>query len=217
VGLRGNRVADAGRAATRRAAVIKAAARVFSQKGYQAATVDDIAREMGVSKGVVYYQFRSKEDVFAEIMVTAISEALRLLKQTTRKSGSPADRLRNGIRELIAFNLEETTPGYYSKMVVGNLRAISAAGREAIRTLERDYQRVVVDLIREGQAAGVFDVQNPSVTAMNILTAANGVSNWFVPGRPANASEVADEVSAQLIRGILAKRHTGSPNEKEHP
>jgi AcrR family transcriptional regulator len=189
---------------------------VFAKKGYQAATVDDIAREMGVSKGVVYYQFRSKEEVFAEIMVTAISEALRLLKQTTSKSGSPADRLRDGIRELIAFNLEETTPGYYSKMVVGNLRAISTPSREAIRTFERDYQRVVVDLIREGQAAGVFDVHNPSVTAMNILTAANGVSNWFVPGRSVSASEVADEVSDQLIRGILAKRHAISPSQEEH-
>jgi AcrR family transcriptional regulator len=212
VGLRGYRVADPARAAARRAAVIAAAAHVFANKGYQVATMEDIAQEMGVSKGVLYYQFRGKEEVFTEIMVVAISEALRLLNETTSHGGSPIDRLRDGIRELIAFNLEETTPGYYSKLVDGNLRGISGPNREEIRTLQRAYQRVIVDLIREGQAAGLFDVRDASVAAMHVLTAANGVSKWFVPGRRLSAGEVADEVSDQLIRGILAgHRHDDTP------
>jgi AcrR family transcriptional regulator len=216
VGLRGYRVTDAARAAERRAAVIRAAARVFSEKGYRDATMDDVAQEMGVSKGVVYYQFRSKEEVFTQIMVTAISEAMRHLNETISGGGSPVDRLRAGVRGLITFNLDEGTPGYYSKLVIGNLSGISPPNRAAIRKLERAYQRVVVDLIRESQAAGLFDVRSPSVTAKNILTAANGVSNWFVSGRSESASAVADQVSDQLIRGILAEEHAHPSAHEEH-
>jgi AcrR family transcriptional regulator len=214
VGLRGYRVVDAARSAERRATVIRAAARVFSTKGYHAATMDDISQQMGVSKGVLYYQFRSKEDVFTEIMVTATSEALRLLNQAIGGGGSAVDRLRNGIRGQIAFNLDDTTPGYDSILVSGNLGFISASSREAIRTLQRDFQHAVVDLIREGQADGVFDVRDASVAAMNILTAANGVPHWFVAGRSLSADEVADEVSEQLVRGILAKEHADCPAEE---
>ncbi|MBA4181056.1 MAG: hypothetical protein C0506_10750 [Anaerolinea sp.] len=214
VGLRGYRVMDAARTAGRRAAVIQAAARVFSEKSYYAATMDDIAQEMGVSKGVVYYQFRSKEEVFTEILVTAISEALRRLNETVAGSGSPAERLRAAIRELITFNLDEATPNHTAMMVIGNIRGLSAPSREAVRKLQRAYQRTVADLIREGQAAGLFDVADPSVTAMNILTAANGVSNWFVPGRSVSEDEVADDVSLQLIRGILSSESTSGYDEQ---
>ncbi len=97
VGLRGYRVVDAARSARRRTQVLEAGARVFSRKTYGTATMDDIAQELGVSKGVVYYQFRSKEDIFREIIVTAISEALRRLIATDARGGSPDERLREAI------------------------------------------------------------------------------------------------------------------------
>ncbi|MEO6042433.1 MAG: TetR/AcrR family transcriptional regulator [Tepidiformaceae bacterium] len=205
VGLRGYRVVDAARSAGRRAAIIQAAANVFSKKGYHAATMDDIAQEMGVSKGVLYYQFRSKEEVFTEILVTAISEAHRRLKATIGRLDGSTARLQEGIRELISFNLDEATPNHAAMRVVGNVSGISAPSRDIIRELQRAFQRVVIDLVREGSEVGEFDVEHPSVTAMNILTAADGVSNWFVAGRSASAEQVAAEVSEQLVRGILAR------------
>jgi len=206
VGLRGYRVVNAARSAKRRTQVLEAGARVFSRKTYDTATMDDIAQELGVSKGVVYYQFRSKEDIFREIISTAISEALRRLIATDERGDPPAERLREAMRELIVYNLDEATPNYYAMMVIGNIRALSGSNREQVRDLQRRYQRLVTRIIDEGVAAGVFDVPDSHVTAMSILTAANGVSNWFVPGRSADAAQVAAQVSEQQVRGILAAR-----------
>lgn len=212
VGLRGYRVVDASRSASRRLAILQAAARVFSEQSYYTATMDDIAAQLGVSKGVVYYQFRSKEEVFREIVTTAISEALRRLVATNAQGGSPVERLRNGLRELIAYNLDVETPNYHAMMVIGSVRALSPPNRERVRELQREYQRLIARTIDEGIAEGLFDVPDSHVTAMSILTAANGVSNWFVPGRAVDAERVRDQVSDQLVRGILAR-----PGPTSHP
>jgi len=204
VGLRGHRVMDAERRAEQRRAIIRAAARVFTRESYYTATMDDIAQELGVSKGVLYYQFRSKEDVFREILVIAISEALRRLVATNARGGSAAGRLREGMRELIAYNLDEDTPNYSAMMVIGSARALSGENRERVRDLQRQYQNFVAEIIREGVRDGEFAAPNAHVAAMNILAGANGVSNWFVAGRAVDAAGVADQVSEQLVRGILA-------------
>ncbi len=211
VGLRGYRIVDPARDARRRSGIVRAAARVFSSRSFDSATMDDIAQELGVSKGVLYYQFRSKEEVFTEILVLAISEALRRLEVTVATSGSPLDRLREALRELIAFNLDEETPNHGAMLIIGNIRSLSPSRRETIRALQRAYQNVVIGLIREGTAAGLFDVADPRVAAMNMLNAANGVSTWFVRDRDVNANEVAEQVSGQLVRGIAAG--PAAPNE----
>lgn len=205
VGLRGYRVVDAARSARRRTQVLEAGARVFSRKTYGTATMDDIAQELGVSKGVVYYQFRSKEDIFREIIVTAISEALRRLIATDARGGSPDERLREAMCELITYNLDDGTPNYYAMMVIGAISVLSDDNREQVRKLQRQYQGIVTRIIEEGVQAGVFDVPDSHITAMSILTAANGVSNWFVRGRSADATQVAQQVSDQQVRGILAR------------
>lgn len=202
IGLRGYRVLDTARAEERRLGIIGAAARVFSRKSYYAATMDDVAQELGVTKGVVYYNFRSKEEVLLEILVGAISEALRRLQNADERSGPPDQKLRTALRQLIRYNLDEATTNYYAMLVIGDTKALSPENRPKVRELQHQYQRIVIRMIEDGCAAGVFDVPNASIAAMNILTGANGVSNWYRSGRAADPDEVADQVSEQLVRGI---------------
>ena len=204
VGLRGHRVLDESKRTDQRRAIIQAAARVFSRETYYTATMDDIADELGVSKGVLYYQFRSKEEVFTEILVTAISDALRRLVATNARGGSAADRLREALRELIAYNLDPNTPNYSAMMVIGSARVLTGEKRASVRKVQREFQRLVVEIIREGVREGIFDVPDARVAAMTALVAANDVSNWFVAGREVDATGVAEQVSNQLVRGIMA-------------
>src|SRR5690606_12848613 len=74
-GLRGYRVSDPDKSAARRRDILRAAARVFTANGYFATTMDQIAQELGLTKGVVYYYFRSKEEILFEIVSTAITRA----------------------------------------------------------------------------------------------------------------------------------------------
>lgn len=202
IGLRGYRTADPARSMARHASILSAAARVFRDKGYYAATMDDIAQVLGVTKGVVYYHFRSKEEVLLEIQIKAISSALTRLVVTAESDAPPVERLFKAIHDLIRYNLIEDTSNYYAMMLVATIKALSEENRITVHGLSAQYQRTFVDIIQSGIDEGVFGVDDARMAAMTILTAANGVSNWFDPKGRLSADEVADEVSRQLVRGI---------------
>jgi AcrR family transcriptional regulator len=203
-GMRGYRVVDPERSAERRAAILSAGAKVFSEKGYDRATIADIAQEMGVSKGVVYYLFRSKEEVMVEIMVESHMEARRRVEDVNARGGPPAARLRAALHEIIDFTLDEATRSRSMMLVLGSLDMLSQRNREQILALRREGQRLFTDMVEEGQRDGSFIAGEPHVFAQTIVTAALGVSRWFRPGRAADAEQVADQVSDQLLRSVLA-------------
>ncbi|HYB76507.1 MAG TPA: helix-turn-helix domain-containing protein, partial [Nitrososphaerales archaeon] len=65
-----------------KARILKAAANVFAERGYHQATMDDVARSIGVSKGAIYLYFRSKEELFDELSRTG----LELFENTLQSS-----------------------------------------------------------------------------------------------------------------------------------
>ena len=64
------------KAAATRASLLHAALEVMSRKGYTAATIDEIAKAAGVSKGLAYYHFKNKGDIATEILERGISELI---------------------------------------------------------------------------------------------------------------------------------------------
>jgi AcrR family transcriptional regulator len=203
-GMRGYRVVDPERSAERRAAILRAGAKVFSEKGYDRATIADIAQDLGVSKGVVYYLFRSKEEVLVEIMVESHMEARRRVEDVNARGGPPDVRLRVALHEIIDFTLDDSTKSRSMMLVLGSLDMLSLRNREHILTLRREGQRLFTDMIEEGQRDGSFIAGEPHVFAQTIVTAALGVSRWFRSGRAADAEQVAEQVSDQLLRSVLA-------------
>ena len=101
VGLRGYRVQDPARTLARRREIMLAMAEVIIDKGYASATLEDVAAHMGTSRAVIYYQFRSKEDLYAEIVVEAVSHATARLESIVAK-GDPPERHSRSPPDLIA-------------------------------------------------------------------------------------------------------------------
>src|SRR5437016_9769771 len=79
LGVRGYRVRNVERAAERRGEILAGAARAFAHRGFDATNMDQIAHECGLAKGHIYHYFRSKEEIFTEIRVDAVSRALERL------------------------------------------------------------------------------------------------------------------------------------------
>ncbi len=81
--------------------ILEAAEKVFSQKGYSQATVDDISDEAQFSKATIYRYFDSKSDIFSEIIMASFLEARKNILRISKKNQSAEER----IEELIKFIL----------------------------------------------------------------------------------------------------------------
>src|SRR5215210_5523865 len=98
------------RGSKRREQIVETALRLFSENGYQGTTVGDVCDSLGVGKGVIYWYFRSKEALFAELLQTTLLGLRR--DQQARMAGveDPIERIEQGIRASIDFFRQN--PGY---------------------------------------------------------------------------------------------------------
>jgi AcrR family transcriptional regulator len=88
----------------RRAAILEAALAVFAERGYHASSIDDIAREGGVSKALIYEHFASKQQLYAELLDQHAGELLERLAAAVDEAGSTgAARLATGLDAFYRF------------------------------------------------------------------------------------------------------------------
>lgn len=201
-GLRGNRMLNPERSANRRQETLHAAARVFIERGYHTAAVEDVARAMGVSKGVVYYYFRSKDEICAEAICVAIEGAIKRLEAVTDRNLPPAETLREAIGTHVEYNINLEEAGSYA-MITREAKALSSESRARVLELQRAYALAFTDIVRRGACDGALARRDPSVTAMLILTAANYIADWYRPKGRLPKHDMVEHVAAQLVDGLL--------------
>ena len=200
IGLRGHRVQNEERAEGRRRDILLAAARVFARDGYGNATLDDVAAQMGVTKGVIYYYFRSKEDIFTEIRATAVREAIERLEAIIARGEPPDVTLRAAIHDLVSHIFDDLDR--FANVLRAGHR-LSDESRDLVRTLQRRYEHLVRGIVVSGIQAGVFVERDPSLMTFTMLRAVLGVADWYAPGGRLSPDVIVDQVTDQVVRGIL--------------
>jgi TetR/AcrR family transcriptional regulator, cholesterol catabolism regulator len=152
---------------TRRKEIITAARDLFSRKGFHGTSIPDIAHAAGISTGLIYYIFPSKEDILLACSEEVAALHLDLFHQASHIA-DPLDRFDFIVRALYA-SLDRG-----SKMVILMYRDSSTLPRETRRrilTMIKNLDNRFLELFREGQQAGVFrlDIPEPRVLAANVL------------------------------------------------
>lgn len=137
----------------RKEQVLQAAAGVFARKGLADTTIVDIAAAAGISHGLAYRYFRSKEEVFATLVERASHGTTRIAEAALEQPGTPWDKLR--------WITEQTLAGMrrrpeYTLVVLHALtnEAVPAGVRAMALRQSEVMTRVIMRLIREGQATG---------------------------------------------------------------
>ena len=164
----------------RRSAILDAALTAFSQKGYHATSLDDIAREAGVSKALIYEHFASKQELHADLIARNAREL------TQRVAGalsgveieSTVERLTAGLEAFFAF-VEERRDAW--RMLFRD-----AADPESSAVLERMVQQVTAEvtvLISQDpgarQLTRVGDERSLRLLAEMLVGGAQAMANWW--------------------------------------
>ncbi|MGV9868140.1 TetR/AcrR family transcriptional regulator [Rhodococcus koreensis] len=213
VGLRGSVVRDPEHRESQRRKILEAAARVFARKGYESSTMVDIANEMGVSKGILYYQFRSKQELIVATRVAASGAALKRLEEIVARPEPVAHRMSDALRSLIESNFDEFAR--HVILITTNLGLDEAHAAEVRRT-ERIYEKLIRDLLREGIIDGSFVDADIRLTTFTLIRAAQTPAIWYRPDRGLAQDEVVQGLTDQLMRSILVPAHrTVAPDSRE--
>lgn len=154
----------------RRAEIMEAAARLFTTKGYLNTTTQDIINEVNISRGLLYYHFKNKEDILYCIVEKYSDPILRKLKSITYAEN------KNALQKVELFIKATIIPQ-------GNITDNDTALQEVINLEENRYlmdrfshkvcEYVVqyfTHIIEQGNDEGFFDVKYPKGTATFLMT-----------------------------------------------
>jgi AcrR family transcriptional regulator len=200
-GLRGHRIQNIEKAEGRRREILVAAASVFARDGYASASLDDVAAQIGVTKGVIYYYFRSKEEIFTEIRATAIRDAIERLKVILGAGGTPEQLLRAAVRDLVDHIFDDLDR--YANVL--SAQRLSPESHATVRDLQRRYERLVQQIVVDGIRAGAFADRDPRVMTFTLLRACLSIAGWYSPGGPLPPELVAEQVTEQVVSGVLRR------------
>jgi AcrR family transcriptional regulator len=205
------RLSRAEQAERNRALVLDAARRVFLARGYQGATLEQIADEAGFSKGVVYSQFDSKADLFLALLETRIEERAaensRLAESLAGDGGLPA------LMEHLARG-DQATPGWV--LLVIEFRVHAARDPVLSRRYAAAHARTVEALAEVLVTVGAHDGQAPAVAPRRLAELALAACSSVMPELRASANALggplpAAQLVAQVLQPLLATPAAPAP------
>ena len=148
----------------RRAQLVTAARDVFGQKGYHAATVDDITRAAGVAKGTFYLYFDEKREVY-ELVRSFLQHVKDIGVSVAREVHTPAEffgRCEQAARELMRVFLEHHK---LARLTYRESMSLDPELERLLRDFYRELARVEADNIRVGIELGIFRHVDPMICA----------------------------------------------------
>jgi AcrR family transcriptional regulator len=141
----------------RKQQIVDAAAELFAANGYAATRIQDICRRAGVAKGLFYWYFSTKQELFAELVRTMRLRLRKAQAAAMDPAADPLTKVRQGTEASVRFNLDHA--GYFSLL---DVERSDAAHAELLREGSEIYLRDVVVLIRAAQDAGLAAADVPA-------------------------------------------------------
>jgi AcrR family transcriptional regulator len=186
---------------TRWEQVLEAAAEVFEEKGYPSATLQDIARRVGLLKGSLYYYISSKEDLLFEILRRGHAIGLSLVEE-------PDDVARAAPPARLAAFIERWTRGVLDvgrgmRFVERDVEYLSADRRAVILEMRDRVSGFVRSVVQTGVDAGCFDREaDPAVVANNLFAVLNTTARWYRPSGALGQDEILAWYQRLFLRGL---------------
>ncbi len=163
----------------RRAQLTRAAYKVVGQKGYYDFTIRDIAREAGLSTGLVHYYFKNKEDLLLNLLKEINRNMLVVLNKAISASDDPKEKLNIFMHQ--AFNLVRDEKDYFY-IVIDFWTQVNKNDRmkRANTKLFKSYRDEISKILREGIEKGVFMKMDVDYTSAVIISIIQGMIIQYV-------------------------------------
>lgn len=179
--------------------IIEAATRVFSERGYHAASMTEVAAEVGIQKPSLYHHVRKKEDLLFAIHEQLIDELIEQTISVVTTAETPPEKLRGVLRETMRFVARRRDA---VTVFLQERKAVSGE-RWAELVVKRDYYESLVNqIIEEGIETNVFIDLPVPIATRGVLAMANWGYTWFQPDGEMSADEVADVFATIALRGL---------------
>jgi AcrR family transcriptional regulator len=182
--------------------IVDAAAKVFREKGYKEATLEDIANEVGMLKGSLYYYIDKKEDLLYSVVERPLSEMTENLRKIIDTNDSPTLKLEKAL-----INHINGFERYQSELFVWiSIEWFKAEFGGRIATLGDEIDHMFRKIISEGIEKNEFRRDlDPKLITFAIFGVFNYMQRWYSPNQGYTLQEISVQFNKFVLQGIMSK------------
>jgi TetR/AcrR family transcriptional regulator, cholesterol catabolism regulator len=183
--------------------ILRTAARLFQQRGYDATSMNDVAAALKLSKGGLYHHFQSKDEILFEIMDHAMEITEERVLKPVRGIADPEDRLRALIRLHIDVVLSPRDREI--TVMLHENHPLPPTLRKRINARKKDYVHFLENLMMEVQKSRRASGRvSPRAAAFALLGMINWIYQWYKPEGDLQAQNLIPQFTDLIFGGIFA-------------
>ena len=185
-----------------RGEILRTAARLFQQQGYDATSMNDVAAALKLSKGGLYHHFQGKDEILFHLMNHALDITQERVVNTVRGIADPEERLRALIRHHIEVVL--SVRDREITVMLHENHPLPPPLRRRINSRKKDYVHFVENLIAEVQRARhCKGAVTPRAAAFALLGMINWIYQWYKPEGRLQAQDLIPQYTEMLFAGAF--------------
>jgi AcrR family transcriptional regulator len=157
-------------------AIRQAAIERIHAHGFEAMNLRDLAADVGLRLGSLYNHVPQKQAFLGTLLEGIMQELMLDLQTQMAGLADPHERLLRFVR----FHIEWHT-ARKKEVFIGNmeLRSLTPEQYERVRALRKAYEAYLRDILTDGRKAGLWQLDDPRVTTLALLSLLTGISNWY--------------------------------------
>lgn len=181
--------------------ILSTAARLFSERGFHVTRMSDIAGELGMKAGSLYYHFASKEAVLVALIENRIGAAVTMLEVIVDQETDVLDQIGAGITgHLRVFAAD---PDLYSIFLNERLDHIVPEAAAEVDRLGRRYEELWRNLLARGIADGALRPGlDPWLAMKAVVGMCNSILFWYRPGGRMTPEAIAEQFATTVLDGL---------------
>ncbi|MCI0519897.1 MAG: TetR/AcrR family transcriptional regulator [Chloroflexi bacterium] len=179
--------------------ILEAAAQIFRQKGFHAASMQDIAQAVNLQKASLYHHVTSKQDILLALLDRALDMLIQQIEAILVQPFSADQKLRLAIHAYLHTMLEYSD---LAAVLLLEYRSLEPQFHAQHMPRRDRFERLWRDLIQSGMEQGVFECGDAALAARAVLGVLNWTITWYRPGGALSPEDIAGQYAGMFLNGI---------------
>jgi len=182
--------------------ILETAALIFSEKGFHATSMQDIARAVNLQKASLYHHVSSKQEILLELLDRALDILIERIEEVVAQPDPPEERLVQAMQVYL--------------QILTSQRGLAAVLLFEHRSLDPDlqishiprrdrFEKLWRVLIQEGIDGGVFVDVDPAQTVRALLGVMNWTLTWYRSDGPQTTQEITEQYADLFLKGLYVR------------
>jgi len=191
-----------GKAKSRRAEILECAAKLFREKGYQATSMRDIAKAVGIQGASLYNHIEGKQDLLKALLMFVADLFTKEMDEINKSSLSPVDKIKRLIGLHVRYTAEYTDAISIITSEWVHLEEPTLSEYLAMRvSYEKKFEKIISQCIKDGE----FEKVNPKIAVFSILSTLRWLYSWYSNQKNINPVELEQQIIHCLLTGLIKR------------